>query len=86
MDEKTTTESVTVKSAGTVKITVEEYNDLQTRANRPQNVTYNQTVKTDAMRAEDNVMYGSLLMGGGATVFLIGAVQLAVGLKQRKAL
>ena len=90
MDEsKTTTETVVQKSAGQVKITVEEYNDLQRRANEPKQI-YNPIVnhieKTPEMQALDLIAVGSVCMGGGATLFLFGAITLIVGKKKLAAL
>jgi hypothetical protein len=80
VDETTsTTETVTKASAGSVKITVEEYNDLQSRANRPQTVTYNRIEKTAEMQATDLVHIGAFCMGGGGALFVIGAIQFWVG-------
>jgi hypothetical protein len=87
VDETTsTTETVTKASAGTVKITVEEYNDLQTRASRPQTVTYNRIEKTAEMQATDLVHMGAFFMGGGGALFVLGAVQFMVGRGKLKAL
>lgn len=85
-EESSTTETTTVKSSGTVKITVEEYNDLMHRANRPQNVTYNRIEKTPEMAANDKVFAGSMCMGGGAALFALGVIQFVAGKKALKAL
>ena len=81
-----TTETVTKSSSGNVKITLEEYNDLMERANRPQNVTYNQTVKTAAQVAEDNIMWGAVFMGGGLCMSVFGTCIFLLGRAQKKAL
>lgn len=87
MDETTsTTETVTKASAGTVKITVEEYNDLQARASRPQTVTYNRIEKTAQMQATDLVHMGAFFMGGGGSLFVLGAIQFFVGKRKLGAL
>lgn len=87
MAESTTnTETVKTSSDGTVKITVERFEELKEAAARPQTVVYNRVEKTPAMQANDNIMHGSLLMGGGGSMFVIGVIQLVAGLKQRKAL
>ena len=61
--ETSSTETVTQTSSGTVKLDLEEYNDLTRRANRPQNVTYTKIVKTQEMAAQDRVITGGLFMG-----------------------
>lgn len=81
-----TTETVTKSSSGNVKITLEEYNDLQARASRPQTVVYNRIEKTDEMQATDLVHMGAFFMGGGASLFVIGAIQFWVGKKKLGAL
>lgn len=81
-----TTETVTKASAGNVKITVEEYDELRALAARPQTVNYTRIEKTAHMQAVDNQMHGALFMGGGATVFAIGLIQFIIGRKQLKAL
>lgn len=85
-EEITNTETVTQTSSGTVKITVEEYNALQSRANRPQNVTYNRIEKTAEMQATDLVHMGAFFMGGGGSLFIIGAIQFIVGRGKLKGL
>lgn len=81
-----TTETVTKISSGNVKITLEEYNDLNARANRPQTVVYNRIEKTPEMSAKDLVHAGAFCMSGGGALFIIGAIQFVVGRKQLKAL
>lgn len=87
MDETSSiTETVTKASSGTVKITVEEYNDLTARASRPQTVTYNRIEKTPEMAATDLVHMGAFLMAGGGSFFVIGAIQFIVGRGKLKTL
>ncbi len=85
-EETTNTETVKTTSSGTVKITVEEYNELMRLAARPQTVTYNRIEKTPEMAAMDLVHWGAFFMGGGGTLFIIGAIQLYIGKKGLKAL
>ena len=82
--ETSSTETVTQTSSGTVKIELEEYNDLMRRANRPQNVSYTKIVKTPEMAAQDRVIAGGLFMGGGASLLVLGAIQWVIGRKQRR--
>jgi len=82
--ETSSTETVTQTSSGTVKLDLEEYNDLTRRANRPQNVTYTKIVKTQEMAAQDRVIAGGLFMGGGASLLVLGAIQWVIGRRQRQ--
>jgi len=82
--ETSSTETVTQTSSGTVKLDLEEYNDLTRRANRPQNVTYTKIVKTQEMAAQDRVITGGLFMGGGASLLVLGAIQWVIGRRQRQ--
>ena len=85
-EEVTKSETVTTTSNGTVKISVEKYEELQALANKPQQVTYNRIEKTPEMQASDLRNTGAFLMGGGGSLFLIGAVQFYFGMKKLKAL
>lgn len=88
-EETSTTETTTTKSSGSVKIAVEEYNDLMKRANEPKQVynpVYTTVEKTAEMQATDLVHLGAFFMGGGASLFVIGAIQFAVGRGKLKAL
>ena len=73
-----TTESVTTTTAkasdGTVKISVEKYEELMRKANE-QKVTYNQTVieKTPEMAASDKIVFGNLFMVAGVAQIASGA-------------
>ena len=79
--------TVKTTSDGTVKITVERYQELLEKSQEKAPV-YNYTTmqKTPAMVANDNLMWGSVFMSGGLAVAGIGAVIFAVGLKQKRAL
>lgn len=70
---ETTTTSVEKASDGTVKISVEKYEELLRKANE-QKVTYNQTIveRTAEQVAEGQVMWGNLLV-------VAGVVQVGVG-------
>lgn len=84
--ETTTTEAVKKTSDGSVKIALERYEELLAKAAEPKHVTYHTTTKTATMQAADNKLYGGLFMGGGASLFVIGAIQFYVGFRQAKAL
>lgn len=85
-EEIKTTESVTKTSSGSVKITIEEYNDLMAQARRPQTVVYNRIEKTPEMAANDLVHMGAFFMGGGGAMFALGVISFLVGKKQLKTL
>lgn len=88
MAEETTESVTTVKASdGTVKISVEKYEELVRKANE-QKVYYNQTVveKTPEMAAQDLVHMGVFFMGGGGTMFVIGVLQFMAGHRKLNAL
>lgn len=86
-EEVTTSETVKKTSDGQVKISIEHYQELQTKANEPKVYPHYTTVqKTPEMQASDNKTYGVVLMGGGVAMFAIGALQFLHGVRQAKAL
>lgn len=86
-EEVTSTETVKIASDGQVKLTLEKYQDLMAKANEPKVFPQYTTIqKTPAMVADGNKMGGALFMGGGASMFLIGALQFWHGVRQTKAL
>lgn len=85
-EEKIVSETVKSVSSGTVKITLEEYNDLLAKAAEKAPVIYRTVQKTAEMVAKENVMWGSALLGGGLGLALIGGGILRTGIKQTKAL
>lgn len=88
-EETTSSETVKITSDGQVRITLEKYQELLEKANEPKVYPqYNTThiEKTPAMQASDNKMYGAVWMGGGASLFLIGAMQFVTGVRQTKSL
>lgn len=75
----TTTEAVKKMSDGTVKISVERYEDLlQKAAAKPPVI--NKIIKTAEMAAEDNRLWGGTLMGLGASLFVVGALRYRAGM------
>jgi hypothetical protein len=88
-EEITTSEVVKNVSNGTVQIAVERYEQLLAKASeekRPVYPTYTTVEKTPAMQAADNMMWGSMLMGGGVFTTVVGGIVFVIGLKQKKAL
>lgn len=88
-EEVTSTNVVKTASDGTVKITVEKYQELLAKAaeeKRPVYPTYTTVEKTPAMVAADNQMWGTIFMGGGASIFLVGLFQFVHGMRQAKSL
>lgn len=88
-EEISTTETKTTTSSGTVKIAVEEYNDLMQRANEPKQIyrpVVNTIDKSPEMQASDMRNMGAFCMGGGGALFLIGAVQFVIGQRKLAAL
>jgi hypothetical protein len=80
-DEVTTTSEIKTASDGTVKISVEKYNELlQKAAAKPPVINRTTVIKTDEMVAGENRMWGGTLMGVGASMFVIGAFRYKAGL------
>jgi hypothetical protein len=80
-DEVTTTNEVKTASDGTVKISVEKYNELlQKSVAKPPVINRTTVVKTDKMIAGENRMWGGTLMGVGASMFIAGAFRFKAGL------
>lgn len=81
-DEVSTTTETKMTSDGSVKISVESYNDLLARAARKPPVINHRTVqKTPEMLAEEKRLWGGSLMGLGASMFTVGAALFKSGLK-----
>jgi hypothetical protein len=72
-DEVTNISEVKTSSDGTVKISIETYNDLLTRANKPPVINRTTVMKTAEMAAQDYRMWGGTFMGLGAAMFTVGA-------------
>lgn len=65
--------AVKTASDGTVKISVEKYEELLKKASRPTTVNQTRIVKTAEMAAKDLRIWGGTFMGLGATLFTVGA-------------
>jgi len=72
-DEVTNINEVKTTSDGTVKISVETYNDLLRAANRPPVINRTEIVRTAEMAAQDYRIWGGTLMGLGGMLFVVGA-------------
>lgn len=72
-EEVTNINEVKTSSDGTVKITLEVYNDLLARANKPPVINRTTVMKTAEMAAQDYRMWGGTFMGLGAAMFTVGA-------------
>lgn len=66
-EEITNTETVKSSSDGTVKISIEKFEELTRRANEEKNVVNNvtQIVKTNEQHAIDKVVSGDIMIAGG---------------------
>jgi hypothetical protein len=71
-EEVTNISEVKTSSDGQVKISLELYNDLLARANKPPVINRTSVLKTAEMAAKDYRMWGGTFMGLGASMFTIG--------------
>jgi len=72
-DEVTNINEVRTTSDGTVKISVEKYEQLLRAAAKPTVINRTEVVKTAEMAAKEFRIWGCTFMGLGATMFTIGA-------------
>lgn len=72
-EEVTNINEVKTTSDGFVKISVESYNNLLKASNRPPVINRTQVIKTPEMLAKEYRIWGSTLMGLGASMFVVGA-------------
>jgi hypothetical protein len=81
-DEVTSINEVKTSSDGTVKISVETYNDLLAKAvSKPPVINRTTVVKTAEIAAKEYRMWGGAFMGLGAAMFSVGAVLYKAGNK-----
>jgi hypothetical protein len=74
-DEVTNISEVKTTSDGSVKISVEKYEELLAKAARkPPVVNQTTVVKTAEIAAKEYRVWGGTFMGLGASMFIIGAV------------
>jgi hypothetical protein len=72
-EEVTNVSEIKTTSDGTVKISVEKYNDLLKAAAAKPPVVHTTVVRTPEMLAKEYRMYGGGLMGLGASMLIVGA-------------
>jgi hypothetical protein len=73
-DEVTNISEVKTSSDGSVKISVETYNDLIAKATaKPPVINRTTVIKTAEIAAKEYRMWGGALMGLGAAMFTVGA-------------
>jgi hypothetical protein len=71
-EEVTNISEVKTSSDGTVKLSIETYNDLVAKANKPPTINRTTVVKTAEIAAEEFRVWGATFMGLGATLFTVG--------------
>jgi len=71
---------VKTSSDGTVKISIEKYEELLAKAAKPPVINRTTINKTAEMAAKEYRMWGGSLMGIGATMFVIGAALYKAGM------
>lgn len=81
-----TTNTVKKVSDGVVTINVERYHELVAKAAETAPTIYTQIIKTPAMRAADNKMWGIVFFVGGMTIAAVGAYLRAAGMAEQKKL
>lgn len=64
---------VKTASDGSVKISVEKYEELLSKAARPTTINRTEVIKTAEMAAREYRLWGGTLMGLGASMFTVGA-------------
>lgn len=76
--------SSTVKktSDGMVKITLEAYQELLSKAAEKPPVIHRTVHKTPEVAASENKVWGVSMMGLGAAFLIVGAVRFGIGVKQ----
>jgi len=72
-EEVTSINEVKTASDGTVKISVERYEDLLSKANKPPTINRTNVVKTAEMAAKEYRIWGGTFMALGVTLFIVGA-------------
>jgi len=80
-EEVTNINEVKRSSDGSVKISVETYNDLLAKAvAKPAQINRTTVIKTAEMAAKEYRVWGGSLMGIGATIFVVGAAIYRAGM------
>lgn len=86
MDQQTTTEIVKQNSSGTVKISVETYQDLLAKAAEKAPIIHNTVQKTQQMVATDNKVWGGIILSVGVGLSVLGTALHLLGRAQQRAL
>lgn len=74
-DAVTNTSEVKTTSDGSVKISVERYEDLLAKsARKPPVVNQTTVIKTPEIAAKEYRVWGGTFMGMGASMFIVGAI------------
>lgn len=77
-----TANTVKTSSDGTVKITVEKYQELLAAAEEKPPVVHRTVMRTPSVAAAENKMWGITMIGLGAALIVAGAVRFRVGVTQ----
>jgi hypothetical protein len=76
-----TVQSIKTASDGTVKLSIEMYNELlEKAATKPPVINRTIVSKTAEMLAQEHRIWGGTLMGLGASFFVVGALRFRAGL------
>jgi hypothetical protein len=82
-DEVTNISEVKTTSDGSVKISIETYNDLLTRAAaKPPVINRTTVIKTAEMASKEYRIWGGTFMGLGGTMFVVGVFLYKAGLSK----
>jgi len=73
-DEVTDISEVKTSSDGSVKISIEKYEQLLKAADKPTTINRTEVIKTAEQVAQGYRIWGGTFMGLGATLFIIGAI------------
>lgn len=80
-DEVTNINEVKKSSDGSVKISVEKYEQLLQAAAKPTTINRTEVIKTAEMVARDYRIWGGSFMGLGAAIFTVGVFLYRAGLR-----
>lgn len=78
-EESISTNTIKATSDGTVKISIEKYEELIAKAAEKAPVIHKTLVKTAEMVAQDHKAWGWTFIGAGAALIGIGAVRVRLG-------
>lgn len=74
--------TIKTTSDGSVKISLEAYQELQAKAAQKPPVIHRTVHKTPEVAASENKAWGVSMMGVGAALLIFGAIRFNVGVKQ----